>query len=115
MPMYVSMVNVGKLTCATVAGLAVGTYLERRRRSGDVSDGVTKAPGLPMFGTVSAAVAFSSPAQDGALVAAKPFAMQQQKAARTGQIMRFGFPGLDNIRSHRYKNDRATPIYASCY
>lgn len=45
-------------------------------------------PGLPIFGTVSAAV--PAPTH-------KDYAIEKQR--RIGQIMQFGFPGFDNIRS----------------
>ncbi|CAG0900468.1 unnamed protein product, partial [Darwinula stevensoni] len=47
-------------------------------------------PGLPLYGEVSAAV----PSQAADIVPEPP-----PQASRTAQIMRFGFPGLDNIRS----------------
>lgn len=46
-------------------------------------------PGLPVFATVSAAVPIPAPNQ-AAIVS---------KESRISQIMRYGFPGLDNIRS----------------
>lgn len=53
---------------------------------------LTSMPALPIFGTVSAATAFVpdtpktvAPLTDG---------------NRIGQIMKYGFPGLDNIRSY---------------
>ncbi|TRY66955.1 hypothetical protein TCAL_03740 [Tigriopus californicus] len=66
-------------------------------------------PGLPIFGSVSAATAISrdlAPVQTPAEVAipqkdvgipSEPLPGQ----SRIMEIMRFGFPGLDNIRSHR--------------
>lgn len=49
---------------------------------------ITPKPGLPIFGTVSAAVpAPTSP----------NYAIEKQK--RISQIMQYGFPGFDNIRS----------------
>ena len=66
-------------------------------------------PGLPIFGTVSAATAavlspaitepavpfVPSPKAD--LVPAEP----QKGFSRVAEIMRFGFPGFDNVRSRR--------------
>lgn len=56
-------------------------------------------PGLPIFGTVSAATAFvpdvvqepTAPAPTGGKVTT---------TSRISQIMKFGFPGLDNVRSY---------------
>lgn len=46
-----------------------------------------KAPLLPIFGTVSAATTFS------------PTIVEPQTVNRVSQIMKHGFPGLDNVRS----------------
>ena len=66
-------------------------------------------PGLPIFGTVSAreAVALSpsiTPSQvpvpmNKEVIEVPP--EPQKGISRVAEIMRFGFPGLDNIRSHR--------------
>ena len=70
---------------------------------------ITIKPCLPIFGSVSAreAVALSPPitpsqvplpmTKDIVEVPPEP----QQGISRVAEIMRFGFPGLDNIRSHR--------------
>lgn len=48
-------------------------------------------PGLPCFGTVSAATPIARPAEADSLVFGPP---------RVSQIMRYGFPSMDNIRSY---------------
>ncbi|EDV35777.1 uncharacterized protein Dana_GF12638 [Drosophila ananassae] len=69
----------------------LGSHLERQRRIDGPSDGHPRLPGLPTFGTVSAASLI--PAQESNIsLAATP--------SRIGQIMKYGFPGLDNVRSH---------------
>lgn len=45
-------------------------------------------PGLPVFGTVSAATAFV------------PDTANPAQMANVGEIMKYGFPGLDNVRSY---------------
>lgn len=54
-------------------------------------DKLTALPGLPIFGTVSAATAFLPDA---------PKQSQVFDPNRVGQIMKYGFPGMDNIRSY---------------
>lgn len=55
---------------------------------------VSSMPGLPIFGTVSAATAFL------------PETIQEKSSDvvinpnRVSQIMKYGFPGLDNVRSY---------------
>lgn len=44
---------------------------------------IQERPGLPIFGTVSAATPFSD----------------NSHPSRISQIMKYGFPGLDNVRS----------------
>lgn len=46
---------------------------------------IKKMPGLPVFGTVSAAA---------------PFTDSSSTKDRISQIMKYGFPGLDNVRSY---------------
>jgi hypothetical protein len=100
--------SLGKLSCAALTGLAAGTLLERRRGLPTESQ-LTKLPGLPVFGTVSAATPLQSPA-DGAMVPAgagdsrvMPKSDAEKKLrTRMTEIMKFGFPGRDNVRSYRY-------------
>ncbi|XP_046739850.1 endonuclease G, mitochondrial [Diprion similis] len=55
---------------------------------------IEKMPGLPIFGTVSAATPIGSNNNDSYLT------NPSTSASRTSQIMRFGFPGLDHVRSY---------------
>lgn len=50
-------------------------------------------PGLPIFGSVSAATAFVPDT-----VPQKP--TQVSNGKRVSEIMKYGFPGLDNVRSY---------------
>ena len=64
-------------------------------------------PGLPLFGSVSASTALSpriTPSEvpvptNKEIIEVPP--EPKQGISRVAEIMRFGFPGLDNIRSHR--------------
>ena len=66
-------------------------------------------PALPIFGTVSASTALSphiTPSEvplpigkDALDIPPEP----RPGISRVAEIMRFGFPGLDNIRSHRWR------------
>ncbi|KAH8277622.1 hypothetical protein KR018_002403 [Drosophila ironensis] len=69
----------------------LGAHLERQQRTEEFRSNLPRLPGLPVFGTVSAASLI--PAHEGNVsVSATP--------SRISQIMKYGFPGLDNVRSH---------------
>lgn len=70
-----------------VSGFSVGVYSERKNVL-NPSKTLTKInlPALPLFGTVSAASPVS--------------AVPAQNNSRISQIMKYGFPGLDNVRSY---------------
>ncbi|XP_046419349.1 endonuclease G, mitochondrial [Neodiprion pinetum] len=55
---------------------------------------IERMPGLPIFGTVSAATPIGSNNNDSHLTSLST------STSRTSQIMRFGFPGLDHVRSY---------------
>ncbi|XP_068143692.1 endonuclease G, mitochondrial [Drosophila tropicalis] len=77
--------------CGTALGaFYLGSYAERRQGN-NVNENTLKLhlPGLPTFSTVSAATLI--PANE-ANVSATP--------SRISQIMKYGFPGLDHVRSH---------------
>jgi len=62
-----------------------------------------RVPGFPLAGSVSAATAIMPGKQETGLVVRDQQEVVPEPgpgAGRIGQIMRFGFPGLDNIRSH---------------
>ncbi|XP_035775202.1 endonuclease G, mitochondrial-like [Anopheles albimanus] len=93
------------LSSVGIGGYLTGSYLERRRLVGPTGSGedyvnagnqrtVTprdfcSKPGLPIFGTVSAA----------SLIPSSDHTPAPASVSRVGQIMKYGFPGLDNIRS----------------
>ncbi|XP_069696350.1 endonuclease G, mitochondrial [Periplaneta americana] len=115
-------VQIITLTGVGVGGWFTGVITERWKRSHtkcececdsdtqanrrDVTRGIKRMPGLPIFGTVSAA---SLPQTklltlDDELGSAKPDPGSpdhaSNKANRISQIMKHGFPGLDNVRSY---------------
>ena len=60
-------------------------------------------PGLPFGAHVSADTAVVPQTQSGLAIPARDTGVPPEPvegASRVAQIMRFGFPGLDNIRSH---------------
>lgn len=65
----------------------LGTYTERRL-AGSNEEKFVRLPGMPVFATVSAAALI--PAGEKNLTATP---------SRIGQIMKYGFPGLDHVRS----------------
>ncbi|XP_053966663.1 endonuclease G, mitochondrial [Anastrepha ludens] len=89
------------IVCATIATSAyyTGKYVEHHRLPEPEDDLITRAnrrldelkrqPALPIFGTVSAAVPV--PAEEVNLTATP---------RRISQIMKYGFPGLDHVRSY---------------
>ena len=96
--------------CLGVAGAAsvgwlVGREGERRgrRRLAIEEEKWQRVPGFPLAGSVSAATAIMPGKQETGLVVRDQQEVVPEPgpgAGRIGQIMRFGFPGLDNIRSH---------------
>uniref|UniRef100_A0AAG5DGF3 Endonuclease n=1 Tax=Anopheles atroparvus TaxID=41427 RepID=A0AAG5DGF3_ANOAO len=85
------------LSSVGIGGYLTGSYLERRK-TGSVADyvntgiagGFCPKPALPIFGTVSAASIIPASSQPPATAV---------NVSRVGQIMKYGFPGLDNVRS----------------
>ncbi|XP_030558081.1 endonuclease G, mitochondrial [Drosophila novamexicana] len=69
----------------------LGSYTERHQSGNNEYEHrkLPRLPGLPVFGTVSAATLM--PANEVNLTA---------QPSRIAQIMKYGFPGLDNVRSH---------------
>lgn len=101
------MLRLSKISCIAfggwVAGLATERYLQLKSEeklpnvesifdSSNVD--IIPKPGLPIFGTVSAATLIPK-SQDAQPIPAEP----PIKAPRVSQVMRFGFPGLDNVRT----------------
>ena len=96
-----------QVVLAAGASFFAGIYYNKRKSSHAASS-ISIKPGMPVFGTVSAAsAAVLSPAitepavpiikENTSLVPAEP----PKGLSRVAEIMRFGFPGFDNIRSRR--------------
>ncbi|XP_031834313.1 endonuclease G, mitochondrial [Nomia melanderi] len=97
------ILNVSTLTTIGFGGYIIGKYSEQKRhlngedecRNGIFSNvNIKGMPGLPLFGTVSAATAFV-PSETETNMGSK----LSSTAARVSEIMKYGFPGLDNVRS----------------
>ena len=83
-------------------GWLVGREGERRSNC-RVEGKWQRLPGFPLSATLSAATALPSNKQETSLAVRGNQELVPEPgpdAGRVGQIMRFGFPGLDNIRSH---------------
>ncbi|XP_022908177.2 endonuclease G, mitochondrial [Onthophagus taurus] len=74
------------ITSVSFGSFLLGSYYEKYiDKLNGLPQTIKKLPGLPLYGTVSAATSFSTaPTNTG---------------SRVSQIMKFGFPGYDNIRS----------------
>jgi len=84
-----------------VAGLGISSWIgggvhERWKRRQE-HEAVGRIPGLPLGPKVSAATAVVSTGDGGQVSSVPP---EPVGAPRVAQIMRFGFPGLDHVRSH---------------
>lgn len=75
--------NLALLSSFGISSFIAGAYFERKYSN---QHNLKNCPGLPLFGTVSAATAVSPVPSD-------------TNVSRISQIMKYGFPGLDNIRS----------------
>lgn len=77
------------VSSVTIGSFCAGVYTERNNLLNTYRT-FTKInlPALPLFGTVSAASPIS------------PLPAQSNVSNRVSQIMKYGFPGLDNIRSY---------------
>ncbi|XP_011869319.1 PREDICTED: endonuclease G, mitochondrial [Vollenhovia emeryi] len=91
--------NLAALTSVGMGGWYLGKFSEQRRYSTDSGTSVLSAvqnmPGLPLFGTVSAATPFT-PSEKSCDMGSNLSSI----ATRVSQIMKFGFPGLDHVRSY---------------
>lgn len=87
---YRRTLNVVAVGAVGVCGWFFGAYQERQNllKNLPLGDKFKSFPALPVFSTVSAA-------------SVVPFVEKSEvtHASRVGQIMRHGFPGLDNVRS----------------
>ncbi|XP_057326339.1 endonuclease G, mitochondrial [Microplitis mediator] len=90
-------VKLSALASASIGGWYAGKYYERNHHDQEFftnqGDGMNlnlkRMPGLPIFGSVSAAVPMVPSDSDSSKVS----------TSRVSQIMKYGFPSLDNIRS----------------
>lgn len=74
--------------CVIVSGISIasfycGIYYDKRTFNENLFEKFKNLPGLPLYGTVSAATTFSP---------------VPQSMNRTSQIMKYGFPSLDNVK-----------------
>ncbi|EAT38534.1 AAEL009589-PA [Aedes aegypti] len=99
------------LSSVGIGSYFVGSFVERRKTidlpvchretetfdyvneqgAGSFLREIVSKPGLPIFGTVSAASPIPAEQKSSAVPA---------NVSRVGQIMKYGFPGLDNVRSY---------------
>ncbi|KAF2884173.1 hypothetical protein ILUMI_22000 [Ignelater luminosus] len=77
---------------ASVGGFVAGTAFEKKYKLwGDTTHQTFKRyPGLPIYGVVSAATPFSP----------TPAVQESSSVNRVAQIMKYGFPSLDNVKSY---------------
>ncbi|XP_054267602.1 endonuclease G, mitochondrial-like isoform X1 [Macrosteles quadrilineatus] len=81
----------GSVGCA---GYLLGLYIERNSLISN--DGMKKYPGLPLYGSVSAATPINPDSKS------LPVSVEEKSSSlksRVGEIMKYGFPSLDNVRS----------------
>lgn len=73
-----------------ISSFMLGSYIEKKKLYQNLLDTLKEHKSIPIFDTVLAATPFSPvpQQQDGVLV------------NRVSQIMKYGFPGMDNIRSY---------------
>lgn len=74
-----------KLALFSLSSFIGGIYYERLKNKNFLRDHLTQCKSLPIFETVFAATPFA-PAEN-------------TLVSRVSQIMKYGFPGLDNVRS----------------
>lgn len=90
--LFNKIIQVSIAGCISISSWYLGSYFERRQLQKDNKKKCLKSikiyPGLPIFGTVSAASII-------------PYSEKTEltTASRVSQIMKHGFPGLDNVRS----------------
>ncbi|XP_030387005.1 endonuclease G, mitochondrial [Scaptodrosophila lebanonensis] len=88
------MRNILTIGATAISAFYLGTYTNRLQNKDDATEeGICRLPGLPFFSTVSAATLVpATPAPGEVNLTATP--------SRISQIMKYGFPGLDHVRSH---------------
>ena len=98
-----------KLLVSSSSDLVAGYFIHKYGANNSKSSTIESMPGCPKFGTVSAAsVAVMSPPTTSSLPMPIPELNKneippepQKGISRVAEIMRFGFPGFDNIRSRK--------------
>ncbi|XP_076232410.1 endonuclease G, mitochondrial [Calliopsis andreniformis] len=97
------ILKVSTLSTVGLGGWYLGKYSEKQQLNAEKRNNgasifsnvnIKNMPGLPLFGTVSAATAFV-PAESEANMGIK----SSSTATRVSEIMKYGFPGLDHVRS----------------
>jgi len=87
------LVQYAVLSGVSLGSFLAGSYIERKYKCNNSNlcsfENFKRLPGLPIFGSVSAATPFSS----------APSIQDPINVNRVSQIMKYGFPGLDNVRS----------------
>ena len=88
------------LAGAASVGWLLGREGEKRRLTEEKWQ--RRVPGFPLTGSVSAATAMLGKQETSLVVRDHQELVPEPgpESGRISQIMRFGFPGLDNIRSH---------------
>ena len=89
--------SLASLSCAATSGIVAGTLIERRRRNCSAAadlEPARKMPGLPVFGTVSAATPFAA-SEAGTAVVPAPQATPL-KGRLSGSHAAFDFQSLFN-------------------
>ncbi|XP_011554748.3 endonuclease G, mitochondrial [Plutella xylostella] len=88
------LLQVAQLSAVGFAGYYAGSYSQKHSANQSLVDSVVidgrtvkNLPGLPIFGTVSAAAPYFDSGSP-------------KDTSRVSQIMKYGFPSLDNVRSY---------------
>ncbi|CAK9810875.1 Endonuclease G, mitochondrial [Anthophora quadrimaculata] len=96
------IIKLSATTAIGISGFYLGKYSEQlntgKRDSGTSvfsNVNIKEMPGLPLFGTVSAATAYI-PKENEIDMGSK----LSSTATRVSEIMKYGFPGLDHVRSY---------------
>ncbi|XP_046672581.1 endonuclease G, mitochondrial-like isoform X1 [Homalodisca vitripennis] len=87
--------RIGVFGSVTCTGYLLGILTERSKRNASADLNVPRNfPGLPLYGSVSAATPVISNSNPVTVQEISP-----SSKSRVGQIMKYGFPSLDNVRS----------------
>ncbi|KAL5289104.1 ENDOG family protein [Megaselia abdita] len=88
--MFINMKRTATLATIATTAYLTGAYFEKQKifQKHKFLQNLDSRPGLPIFGTVSAAVPMTTDE------------LKSSATSRISQIMKYGFPGLDNVRSY---------------